>query len=65
MSGDSQGVAGDWGEAVAHSGVVPQLRGMAATQLQLIDAMWECRFLVARSSYFREDSNRHFLCEIT
>lgn len=49
---------------VANWRVVPHLRGIAATQLQLIDTMWECEFLVARSSCFTEDSNMHFLCEI-
>jgi len=43
--------------------VVPHIRGAAATQLQLIDAMWECELLVARSC-FREDLNMNFLCEI-
>lgn len=49
---------------VADWRVVPHLRGAASTQLQLIDAMWECGLLVARSSCFREDLNMNFLCEI-
>lgn len=42
---------------------VAYLRGAAAAQLQLTDAMWECELLVARSC-FREDLNMNFLCEI-
>lgn len=32
---------------VAYWRVVSHLRGAAATQLQLIDTMWECALLVA------------------
>lgn len=63
MSGDHHGAVGGGGDyGKLESGASSQ--GTAATQLGLIDAMWECQLLVARSSCFRENSSVHFLCEI-
>lgn len=62
-SGDSRGTVRGGGDCGRLDTVAPHLRRIAASPLQLIDAMWECEFLVARS-YFREDSNTHFLGEI-
>lgn len=42
--------------------VLPRGRGIAASQLQLIVAVWECELLLP--DLISEDSNMYLLCEI-